>query len=1450
MIMINKMRSVNTILLVSLLCLYCNTEVFDPDLAEGFRDPGKEARPRAYWNWLNGDVSRSGLTRDLEEAKDKGLGGLLMWDTEAMRNPDGFVPAGPPFMGPESVDAIHHAINEAKRLDLDLGLVCASGWNSGGSWVPPEMASKNLFSASVVITGPGQVRQKLPFPDVPRNCPKGEDGMPKWYREVAVLAWPESEEKRISDLSDIVNLSDKFQDGELVWSPPAGKWQVVRFVCSNNGQKLIAASPNSKGFFIDFLDPEATRFHFEYIINKLGLPKGGDPNSSLKSLDDDSMELHEGIQWTTKFREWFQKHHGYDPVPWLPVLMGWIINDEDESGRFQYDYKKTVSDLLIYSHYTTGTEICAEYGLTRTAEAGGPGPPIWGTCPVDALKALGNTGIPRGEFWMGNPRHIFLIKEIASAAHIYGKTYVDAESWTTWRRWRDGPFTRKLLVDRAFCEGLNRVTYHGFSHSPPEEGYPGRSYHAGVDMNPKVVWWPKARPFMDYLGRCCHMLQQGKFVADVAYYYGDQAPNFWPFNHFVPEKPMIEGLGAGYDYDVVNTDVILNRMSVKDGMIILPDGMSYRILVLPEQKDIPLEVLRKLVKMVSEGATIIGPKPSDVPGFQDYEYRTAELRELADNMWGECNGTTIKVNRYGKGNVVWGYTPQQWLELESVGPDFICRNSELVSGFDFIHRRTEILDIYFVRNKTTKPVTADCLFRVKNRTPQIWDPTDGSIDEQFVYKSMDGGTSLPLDLPPGGSVFVVFDKNPATGNFASINLTGDRYNADLPLEQIVEATNKTATINCWQNGHYLLTGSEGQEGQIEVNDLPAPLELDGDWIVEFDPGWGAPAEVKLPELISWTDHADEGVKYYSGTGVYNKKFDIPADWLGSGRQVHLDLGNVREVAEIFVNGQSAGVVWKPPFRVDITPFLTPGNNELKIEVMNLWINRLSGDMNLPDHEKFTRTNIRSDGATRYSPAEPWHAQPAGLLGPVRLLASLQVSVNMGDTFGPENAVAKDPPGLHLKGNRFFTLATVVRVHQIEVSRDVAYGPDESIVHTPAEARIFRETIARAWPGARITWAFSWLALKDDRPDYRELKELVVSYHKKYGDEITFIPGAYFANMYNSREQVNRDLNEGLQMVSEMVGNGYRPNSVIAGFLAAENLRYLAEDEDIHVCQGNIWSQHSIDNGDGEGSISYPYYPSSEHFCKPARGKEDFIDIVNLDGWTVDFVNATYPGVKFINGERCGSRQGVGPIETVIRLGTERGTKEMLSCTSAHFDTGFELNDFAWITCIWELSLVEARKIYGYQGRNGMEGMEIWLSEMLKRWPDANCITHGEFGMIWREHFKNNDDINYRFVQRGSGVCGSETDLEVKWYMNEDFRLAFQRNWKENSPWKVIDFTRYDLKAQEPDDPEPGEHVRNWSLMNRLNQKGIRPQDKPIDISELNAEEQDIIKKRYPELIKN
>lgn len=443
--------------------------------------------------------------------------------------------------------------------------------------------------------------------------------------------------------------------------------------------------------------------------------------------------------------------------------------------------------------------------------------------------------------------------------------------------------------------------------------------------------------------------------------------------------------------------------------------------------------------------------------------------------------------------------------------------------------------------------------------------------------------------------------------------------------------------------------------------------------------------------------------------------------------------------------------------------------------------------------------------------------------------------------------AKPDPKTQLMGKRFFTLNAIVRVNQIEVSREENHGVDESAIHSVKEAKVFREAIAEAWPGARITWAFSWQALNDPRENYVDLRRQIVMYHHHYRDEITFIPGGYFANMYNSREQVNRDLHDGLQLVSKMVGNDYRPNSVIAGFLSSANLQYLAEKESIHVCQGNIFSQYAVDNGDGEGSICYPYYPSKEHFCKPAQSEKDQIDCVNLDGWTVDFLAARIPGAKMVDEVKHRSRMGVGPIETAIWLGDKEGSRQMLHTTGVHFDQGFQDNGFAWVNCGWELSLVEARQLFkSYENRNGMEALKIWLTETRKRWPDTQFITMGEFGMRWREHYASNAELDYRFHQRGSGIRGSVADMEIKWRMNKDFRMAAQRNWKDESEWELIDFTRYDLPAKEPADPEPGEGpTRNWSLMNELNQKGTRPQDQPVPFRRIPEEWMKIIHKRYP-----
>jgi len=441
----------------------------------------------------------------------------------------------------------------------------------------------------------------------------------------------------------------------------------------------------------------------------------------------------------------------------------------------------------------------------------------------------------------------------------------------------------------------------------------------------------------------------------------------------------------------------------------------------------------------------------------------------------------------------------------------------------------------------------------------------------------------------------------------------------------------------------------------------------------------------------------------------------------------------------------------------------------------------------------------------------------------------------------------------LMGGRYYTFISFIRVNQDEVTRDRNLGRDEVDKNTVADVQNVRDNFGKAFPDGRMTWAFSWRALNDPGQQYRDVRAQVVEYHKRFGDEITFIPGGYFAPMYNSREQVNRDLHDGLKLVSDMVGGGYRPKCVIAGYLAADNMRYLAEQEGIHVAQGIIWSQYAIDNGDGDGSISYPYYPSREHFCKPAQGAADFIDCVCLDGWTCDFLAARRVGFQ----DGFNSRMGLGPIETVARdLGPTAGLEEMLYLTGVHFDDGFRRNGFGWVTAIWEVSL-------GKDFANPFQYLPDYGREVRQRWPDVQAITEGEFGELFRSQFHDNSNLDYRFVERGSGFGGSDKNLEIRWFMNKDFRLALIHDWTkptsgppkctnpklilddepDTNPELVLDFTRYDLKAQEP--PDGG--GRNWSLMNVINQKGTRPQDKPVPLSQLPADDQAIINKRLPEL---
>jgi hypothetical protein len=572
--------------------------------------------------------------------------------------------------------------------------------------------------------------------------------------------------------------------------------------------------------------------------------------------------------------------------------------------------------LAIDNHFKLFRDNAHRHEMLIHPESGGPH-----AVPIDAQQCLGFNDVPMSEFWAWSWRHRigdenrFFVKQPASAAHTYGHKLVLAEGFTSiGPHWQETLWDNlKPTFDHACTEGLNLLAWHAFVCSPASEGIPGQQYFAGTHLNPNVTWWEKSAPFFDYINRCQWMLQQGIAVADVAYYYGDHVPNFAQLRKSDPAHE-----GAGYDYDVVTAEVILNRMKVSGGQLVLPDGVSYRVLVLPDRKVISLPVLRKLKEFVDAGATIIGTRPASASGLMDYPASDIEVRQLADTLW-------------GSGGVIAGRTAREILLSQKVKPDFENECLEDTNAeINFVHRSDGNTQIYFIANRSTNAVTLNCTFRVADQAPELWDAVNGAHYFAAAYSQRDSVTKLPLKLDPCGSQFVVFrepaNKHPANASRNDIDYT---------------------TIS----------------------------ELSGPWTVEFDTKWGGPASARFDTLANWTSREEPGIKYYSGTAVYRKDFEVPA--AATNKSVHIDLGAVRELAEVKVNGRSCGIVWVPPFQVDISRTIKAGVNHLEVEVVNFWPNRIIGDDFLPDTERLTRTNIRQ--LSRKTPL-----MPSGLIGPVRL----------------------------------------------------------------------------------------------------------------------------------------------------------------------------------------------------------------------------------------------------------------------------------------------------------------------------------------------------------------------------------------------------------------------------------------------------------------------------------
>jgi hypothetical protein len=987
-------------------------------LLQGFLNPPPSARLRCYWWWLNGHTTKETITRDLTEMQHKGYGGVLLVDANGanqMHN-DG-VPAGPKFGSPAWTELYLHALRMAEQLGLEVTLNITSGWNLGGPGVRPEEASKLLTWSRTSVRSGEAGPISLALPPVKNG----------FYRQIAVLAYPlhhglnlpgrsgdsrkpladlavksaaaeagfsmpdlthlltdtsTVSDEQDTDLSEVRDITSQVgANGKVNWTPPSagGKsWEILRIGYTDSDARVSTSSGAWQGLAIDYLDPAALDQYWNK--NVLPLITAAQPyvGRSLKYLATDSWELG-GTNWTGNFREEFLHRRGYDPVPYLPIAGGRIVGSRELSTSFLADLRRTVADL-VSAHYDHLAQLSAQFGLGVQSESGGPH-----GAPFDALETFRSSAIPQTEYWAMSPEHRsadadrFFVKEAASASHIYGRPLVAAEGMTSiGNQWNESlGMNLKPSFDQALTEGMNRLVWHEFTSSPPELGLPGQEYFAGTHLNPNVTWWRDAGPFLQYLNRSQFLLQQGQPVADILYYYGDNVPNFVRLKRDDPARVL-----PGFDYDVTDTDALLNRISVDSGVMRTPEGIQYHALVLPHSQILPLSVLELAQRYLMAGGTLIGVRPLRSQGIIP-DADAKQFATLVDALWSKCERDPDHHAVIGKGQLYCTQSSRAALSAAGLLPDFEA-STDHSKSLDYIHRRTNDTDIYLIRNTQPQPLQATVTLRVADKQPEIFDAVTGEVSQTLLFATTnDHRTRLPLALEPYGAAFILFRRPAVKNNVTRITHNGRVLYSEANPDQLalrpaltVQIEGGTVELNTPDDGAYEVTFANGPVKCAKAAHV-ANIDLSGPWTLSFPANWGAPPRLQMDHLESWTQSSDPGVRYFSGTATYRTTVRLTAAQLAGGHAMKLDLGEVHEVAAIRVNGKPAQILWKAPYSLRIDSLLHAGQNVIEVDVTNLWPNRLIGDAQSPTDKHYTWTNIR-----KYTKDSP--LLPSGLLGPVGL----------------------------------------------------------------------------------------------------------------------------------------------------------------------------------------------------------------------------------------------------------------------------------------------------------------------------------------------------------------------------------------------------------------------------------------------------------------------------------
>lgn len=1043
----------------------------------GFVTPPSSVQTGTYWYWIEGNISKEGVEKDLEAMKAAGINRAFVANIGGAGTGDPNSQYKVEFMSDEWWNITRAALKKATELGIDIGMFNSPGWSqSGGPWIKAGQTMRYLNSSRTVVKGPGRVTVKLPqpadeFQDVkvvafPNPTPAGtvlttanasitavpsmgdltaltdgdnstdvrfatngeyiiEINPQDWftarsivvrpapasintdvelqamdadgryqtvsrfninrtrdwkkvgfdpYADVAmsfdpvksdsyrvvfrsvgagagiaelalssvprverykekslaklfqseVPAWDEylwREQPQADDRSmavqpgQVIDLSDKMTaDGTLTWDVPEGEWTVLRTGMTPTGVVNEPACPDATGYEVDKLSRKHAEEHFDAYIGEILRRIPADERKSFKLLVQDSYEVG-GQNFTDDMIPVFKERYGYDPVPYLPVLSGVVVGSQHDSDAFLWDLRRLVADKISYDYVGGSREVAHKYGLTTWLENYGH----WGF-PGEFLQYGGQADEVGGEFWADPPLGDIENRLATSCAHIYGKKLTSSETSTSaGPSFVRTPSSLKQRMDRFFTYGVNNTVLHLYISQPSEDRLPGSNAWFGTEFNRNNTWFKHMDLYTQYIKRCNYMMRQGWYQADVAYFIGEDAPRMVGI--------MEPWIPAGYQFEHMNAEVIMRDMTVKDGMLTLPHGVQFKVLVLPRRlKTMRPELIEKIERLILDGAIVMGPAPERSPSLQNQPEADRRVKEMAARIWGDVDGVNVKQRRYGKGMICDGLDFETLFAQLGYVPD--CKVPDGMNVYQG-HQKDGDTDIYILSNQDNRALTMDVAFRVTGKQPELWDPVTGVIRKLPAFRQEEKTTVVPMKLEKNECVFVVFREK-----------------------------------------------GEPSATTLEAN-YPAPLrtqEATGEWDVTFESAFKTPSPVRMATLDNLSDNANDSIRYFSGTVTYTTSVSL--DRAGRGEHMFLAFDNVGTMAKVYINGKYAGGVWTAPYKLDVTDFVKNGRNDVKVEVVNTWVNRIVGDMNLPESERETYLFVNHLNAKTPLP-------PSGIIGKVK-----------------------------------------------------------------------------------------------------------------------------------------------------------------------------------------------------------------------------------------------------------------------------------------------------------------------------------------------------------------------------------------------------------------------------------------------------------------------------------